>query len=69
MHKFNAQPSASYQPLGPRSDGKVIDERQFQFNTYTAVEGANNPRFHETRKEDVVSISWHSLLVFFESRG
>ncbi|TVY18710.1 hypothetical protein LARI1_G003849 [Lachnellula arida] len=53
MHKFNAQPSASYQPLGPHSDGKVIDERQFQFNTYTAVEGANDPRCHETRKEDV----------------
>ncbi|TVY27864.1 hypothetical protein LHYA1_G003072 [Lachnellula hyalina] len=53
MHKFNAQPSASYQPLGPRSEGEVIDERQFQFNTYSAVEGANHPQFHETRKEDV----------------
>ena len=63
MHKFNAQPSASYQPLGPRSEGEVIDERQCQFNTYSAVEGANHPQFHETRKEDVVSISWRSFLL------
>jgi len=53
MHNFNARPSPSYHTLMPHSDGKVIDERQFEFNTYSTVEGANSPQFYETRKEDV----------------
>ena len=62
MHKFTTKPSSSYQSLVSHGDGKVIDEQQFQFNTYTAENGPNSPHIYETQQEDVVGLSQYGLL-------